>query len=63
MSEIKPSNVDVVMGGQNHPPVGAAVLGGGAVANRRQLAQQWNLSPEVGERFSLYNDLICIKLT
>ena len=37
MSEIKPSNVDVVMGGQNHPPIDAAVLGGGAVANRRTI--------------------------
>jgi eukaryotic-like serine/threonine-protein kinase len=56
MSEIKPSNTDAILGGQNPPPLNAAVLGGVAVA-KRQLAHELELSYEIFDELIMTHEL------
>jgi hypothetical protein len=46
MAQLNPNNTDAILGGQNSPPVNAAVLGG-TIGAKRQLARDLGLSEEI----------------
>jgi hypothetical protein len=54
MSEITPNNTDAVLGGQNPPPVNAAVLGG-EIGRKKRL--QYKKSQKFWQKFEFLNDL------
>lgn len=51
MSELQPSNTDAILGGQNPPPLNAAVLGGVA-GMKRQIVSEWRLNEELANELS-----------
>jgi hypothetical protein len=56
MSELQPDNTDAILGGQNPPPVNAAVLGGVA-GEKRKLANELGLSNELAAKLSQTHDI------
>jgi eukaryotic-like serine/threonine-protein kinase len=56
MSELQPSSTDAILGGQNPPPVDAAVLGGVA-GEKRKLAYELGLSYELVNELSQTHEL------
>lgn len=56
MSELQPSNADAILGGQNPPPLNAAVLGG-AAGKKRILAHELGLNGELAYRIAETHDI------
>jgi hypothetical protein len=60
MSQSHPHDSDAILGGQNPPPVNAAVLGGVAGA-KQQIAKEWGLSDELVDRLSQTHKIYCFE--
>jgi hypothetical protein len=61
MSEFQPSNTDAILGGQNPPPVNAAVLGG-AAGTKRKLAHELGLSDELAAELIQTHDIFSFEM-